>query len=863
MDGEENACRSSAIPRLTRSQTTGTFKDITTATNNASLSIPPNGVLKRKQADCSSIDVTFKKKPVSSSKHKPGHSTSKSVGAPSRSTSTIPSARKPSATSHYATRSVTSSAAVPSARGTTRPKTSFGYASTGRNPCARPVTSMDTHQAKRAGDTSGKLKGANPSPPVPSSTSPMPITPLRGSHDNRLNFTSDWSSSPAARSYRTPTRMPNIDLLCAAVNDLSISSQRPPGAPPSADRPKRPPASRLPCRTSPPKTLPSSTAVSPCPSIASSLRSSRRTPSKVNRYLTRYSHVQGWDQAEREEALEAMLPNYDSQNAEEKWKDAVRENEITLDDAGRRHRIEIETVRHEMKTQIDHINQKHQEELFSLQRRLEMQFEEERESRLRELRQLNTESAMERQRGQMDVENKEREIRNFREEIERLRIDLERERMTNDELQRNLVTANSSGVTLESSIRALKARIEFLESGNKEQSDAFARLDQQLNDALAETKATKEKLRKEETLRRRLHNQVQELKGNIRVFCRVRPLLDNETMDAAARIRFPDSDVDSKEISIQGPEEKSSLGNVTAKNFSFSYDHVFGPSSRNPDVFEEISQLVQSALDGYNVCIFCYGQTGSGKTHTMSSEDGMIPRAVAQIYETAAELEEKGWKYTMEGSFVEVYNENLNDLLGNAEEFDKKKHEIRHDMQKCQTTITNITTVTLDSPATVESMLRQAAANRSVAATKANWRSSRSHSVFILKLTGENSVTGERSEGILNLVDLAGSERLSHSGATGDRLRETQNINRSLSCLGDVISALGQGKEGGHIPYRNSKLTYLLQFSLGGNSKTLMFVMVSPRQEHLSETLTSLRFATKVHNTHIGTAKRQTRIKDS
>ncbi|EER25540.1 kinesin, putative [Coccidioides posadasii C735 delta SOWgp] len=914
MDGEENACRSSAIPRLTRSQTRGTFKDITTATNNASLSIPPNGVLKRKQADCSSIDATFKKKPVSSSKQKPGHSTSKSVGAPSRSTSTIPSARNPPATSHYATRSVTSSAAVPSARGTTRPKTSFGYASTGRNPYARPVTSMDTHQAKRAGDTSGKLKGANPSPPVPSSTSPMPITPLRGSHDNQLNFTSDWSSSPAARSYRTPTRMPNVDLLCAAVNDLSISSQRPPGAPPSADRPKRPPASRLPCRTSPPKTLPSSTAVSPCPSIASSLRSSRRTPSKVNRYLTRYSHVQGWDQAEREEALEAMcgrlmhqikdstslstglqdaMELYKSQirdleqqkiqlteqnvnlrvdidsaklrlqNAEEKWKDAVRENEITLDDAGRRHRIEIETVRHEMKTQIDHINQKHQEELFSLQRRLEMQFEEERESSLRELRQLNAESAMERQRGQMDVENKEREIRNFREEIERLRIDLERERMTNDELQRNLVTANSSGVTLESSIRALKARIEFLESGNKEQSDAFARLDQQLSDALAETKATKEKLRKEETLRRRLHNQVQELKGNIRVFCRVRPLLDNEPMDAAARIRFPDSDVDSKEISIQGPEEKSSLGNVTAKNFSFSYDHVFGPSSRNPDVFEEISQLVQSALDGYNVCIFCYGQTGSGKTHTMSSEDGMIPRAVAQIYETAAELEEKGWKYTMEGSFVEVYNENLNDLLGKAEEFDKKKHEIRHDMQKCQTTITNITTVTLDSPATVESMLRQAAANRSVAATKANWRSSRSHSVFILKLTGENSVTGERSEGILNLVDLAGSERLSHSGATGDRLRETQNINRSLSCLGDVISALGQGKEGGHIPYRNSKLTYLLQFSLGGNSKTLMFVMVSPRQEHLSETLTSLRFATKVHNTHIGTAKRQTRIKDS
>jgi kinesin family protein C1 len=159
----------------------------------------------------------------------------------------------------------------------------------------------------------------------------------------------------------------------------------------------------------------------------------------------------------------------------------------------------------------------------------------------------------------------------------------------------------------------------------------------------------------------------------------------------------------------------------------------------------------------------------------------------------------------MEGNFVEVYNENLNDLLGKADEFDKKKHEIRHDMQRCKTTITDVNTVTLDSPEMVETILKRAAANRSVAATKANERSSRSHSVFILRLIGQNSITGERSEGTLNLVDLAGSERLSHSGATGDRLKETQNINRSLSCLGDVIVALGQGKDC-HIPYRNSKV---------------------------------------------------------
>jgi kinesin family protein C1 len=117
-------------------------------------------------------------------------------------------------------------------------------------------------------------------------------------------------------------------------------------------------------------------------------------------------------------------------------------------------------------------------------------------------------------------------------------------------------------------------------------------------------------------------------------------------------------------------------------------------------------------------------------------------------------------------------------------------------------------------------------------------------SVFTLRLNGTNSITTESSEGILNLIDLAGSERLAQSGATGDRLKETQAINKSLSCLGDVIAALANKDQ--HIPYRNSKLTYLLQNSLGGNSKTLMFVNVSPLSIHFNETLNSLRFATKV-----------------
>lgn len=355
--------------------------------------------------------------------------------------------------------------------------------------------------------------------------------------------------------------------------------------------------------------------------------------------------------------------------------------------------------------------------------------------------------------------------------------------------------------------------------------------------------------------------------------------MSGEEVEEAAKISVPESDDEPTDIEVKGPEETSSLGKVTTKTHQFSFDRVFDTSSNNAEIFEEISQLIQSALDGYNVCIFAYGQTGSGKTYTMSSDDGMIPQALRQIYSTSKELENRGWKYTMEGSFVEVYNEELRDLLGKDGENDRgnKKHEIRHDMATCETTITDVTTLNLDSQEQVEGILAQAMSRRSVAATKANERSSRSHSVFILKLAGYNSITGQKSKGTLNLVDLAGSERLSHSKVEGARLKETQNINKSLSCLGDVIGALGQqqavgafnprdsvngasstssSSTGSHIPYRNSKLTYLLQFSLGGNSKTLMFVMVAPEKKCLSETITSLKFADKVSRTKIGVAKK-------
>ncbi|KAL8928832.1 MAG: hypothetical protein Q9208_001610 [Pyrenodesmia sp. 3 TL-2023] len=528
----------------------------------------------------------------------------------------------------------------------------------------------------------------------------------------------------------------------------------------------------------------------------------------------------------------------------------------------RRYVMENDDLQRRLDLGLEKERARHQEELQTLTMAASKSHEEENARHQQELEALNNAGAKSVEEIEAQLEQQRKKIAAAEDELRRVKTDAVCEQNLNNDLRVKLSEAASNAINLESSNRSLRAHVDFLESDNKSQSHAFSDLDNRLQNAIKVAEEAREKLRIEETLRRKLHNQVQELKGNIRVFCRVRPTLESDPVDAKARISYPDNDCDAKEVEVCGPEEKNSLGKISTKTNAFTFDRVFNPGSANADVFGEISQLVQSALDGYNVCIFCYGQTGSGKTYTMSAGDGMIPLAVNQIYDTAKSLEEKGWKYTMEGSFVEVYNENLNDLLGKPDELDKKKHEIRHDMQRCKTTITDITTVELDSPNKVETILQRASSNRSVAATKANERSSRSHSVFILKLTGENNATGEKSEGTLNLVDLAGSERLSQSQATGERLKETQSINKSLSCLGDVIGALGSGKDGGHVPYRNSKLTYLLQFSLGGNSKTLMFVMISPLQAHLSETLTSLKFATKVHNTHIGTAKRQAKVRE-
>lgn len=468
---------------------------------------------------------------------------------------------------------------------------------------------------------------------------------------------------------------------------------------------------------------------------------------------------------------------------------------------------EADTLRRQAETGSSSLRQAHREELAEVERRLKAELDDERSRRIQEVQEVSTKLELHRQNTGLDIEQKDRENDQLRKELAQAHADFDRQKELNASLKHSLSEAHVNNLSLETSNKAMKAKIDFLESDNQAQSQAFADLHKRMQEAIEAAEVAHAKLRAEETLRRKLHNQVQELKGNIRVFCRVRPALPSAAdEELPAKIDFPDSAEDAKEVAIQGPEQKSALGKITTSTHSFSFDRVFGPSSQNSAVFSEISQLVQSALDGYNVCIFCYGQTGSGKTFTMTSPDGMIPRAVSQIYASAQALEEKGWRYSMAGSFVEVYNEDLNDLLGEPGELDKKKIEIRHDTDKKRTELKGAESVVLDSADRVHELLARASKNRSVAATKANERSSRSHSVFILKLIGENSITGETSTGTLNLVDLAGSERLAHSQATGDRLKETQNINKSLSCLGDVIGALGQGG-GGHVPYRNSKVS--------------------------------------------------------
>ncbi|XP_029299024.1 kinesin-like protein KIFC1 isoform X1 [Cottoperca gobio] len=404
----------------------------------------------------------------------------------------------------------------------------------------------------------------------------------------------------------------------------------------------------------------------------------------------------------------------------------------------------------------------------------------------------------------------------------------------------------------ETELQTLKMKLSVQESTLARQQVTLRDTDEEVRSLRDTVVQQKDELHAGEMERRQLHNAIQELKGNIRVFCRVRPLVEG---GLSKHIQLPTSDT--KAITLAKTEE-SHTGKTadTQKNYNFNFDRVFGPQASQQEVFEEISLLVQSALDGYNVCCFAYGQTGSGKTFTMEGAEfdesrGVIPRAVKQIFRAAEKLGAQGWEFTFTASFVEIYNESLRDLLYTGKASKRPEHEIRKSTSN-EVTITNLTYEKVSNEDQVLGLIMLANQNRSTAQTTQNDRSSRSHSVFQLDIEGVNVGRDVKCKSTLCLVDLAGSERLLKSQSQGERFKEMTAINGSLSNLGIVITALANKES--YVPYRNSKLTYLLQSCLGGNSKTLMFVNIAPESDSFGETLNSLRFASKVNDCVIGTA---------
>lgn len=320
---------------------------------------------------------------------------------------------------------------------------------------------------------------------------------------------------------------------------------------------------------------------------------------------------------------------------------------------------------------------------------------------------------------------------------------------------------------------------------------------------------------------------------------RVRPMNNNEQKKGCKSI----CEVDSKynQIGLVKPDSAE----ITK---DFAYDAVYDTDSTQQLVYNDSAfSLVESVLEGYNGTIFAYGQTGCGKTHTMvgdySEEDtkGIIPKAFSHIFGYIDSIEDDT-KFLVRCSYLEIYNETILDLLGSDH---NTKHDVKEDPDK-GIYVNNLTNVIVKSVPEIEKIMNAGMRHRKVGQTAMNDQSSRSHSIFTIYI--ENSVMKDGAQkiraGKLNLVDLAGSERQSKTHAEGQRLKEAQKINLSLSALGNVISALVDGKSK-HIPYRDSKLTRLLQDSLGGNTKTVMIAAVSPADYNYEETLSTLRYASR------------------
>ncbi|KAK3119004.1 hypothetical protein QOZ80_9BG0712230 [Eleusine coracana subsp. coracana] len=280
---------------------------------------------------------------------------------------------------------------------------------------------------------------------------------------------------------------------------------------------------------------------------------------------------------------------------------------------------------------------------------------------------------------------------------------------------------------------------------------------------------------------------------------------------------------------------------------SFAFDHVFDGATTNEQVYASVVRaLIHSAVDGFNGTAFAYGQTSSGKTFTMNgcdSDPGIIPRAIRDIFDTARQAEDR--EFLIRVSYMEIYNEEINDLLS----LEGQKLQIHENLER-GVYVAGLKEEIVNSEEQVFDLLQQGEVNRHFGETNMNVRSSRSHTIFrmVIESSAKNQMDSRDAirVSVLNLVDLAGSERIVKTGAEGVRLNEGKHINKSLMILGNVINKLSEnGKQRGHIPYRDSKLTRILQPALGGNAKTSIICTAAPEEIHIEETRGTLQFASR------------------
>ncbi|XP_048589279.1 kinesin-like protein KIF3A [Nematostella vectensis] len=332
---------------------------------------------------------------------------------------------------------------------------------------------------------------------------------------------------------------------------------------------------------------------------------------------------------------------------------------------------------------------------------------------------------------------------------------------------------------------------------------------------------------------------------NVRVVVRCRPLNEKEKGSGCKMCVNVDEGTGS--IAVTPPGGRSS---EPPKKFTF--DRVFNVDCKQTDVYTDAARgIVESVLEGYNGTIFAYGQTGTGKTFTMEGVRsvpelrGIVPNSFAHIFGHIAKVDGHV-RFLVRVSYLEIYNENVRDLLGKDQ---NAKLEVK-ERPDIGVYVKDLSSYVMNNADDLDRTMTLGNKNRSVGATNMNERSSRSHAIFSITVEcSEKGLDGQQHVrmGKLHLVDLAGSERQAKTGATGVRLKEATQINLSLSTLGNVISALVDGKST-HIPYRNSKLTRLLQDSLGGNSKTIMIANIGPADYNFDETISTLRYANRAKN---------------